>query len=187
MTALPTKRLLLIPLWREIVATRIERDDFTMPTPVGTGTVHVGPEWPGDVLPFFPNLVGSLGDGPFCNYAAVMPGVNGAPGEVVGMLATKGGVDEHGAVEVGYGFNASFEGRGYATEAVGALVRSLLTHPDVRTVTAETAVDNLASQRVLEKNGFVRTGVGSNDDDGDLVLWATSGEPNQVGTSLTTR
>ena len=54
-------------------------------------------------------------------------------------------------------------------------------------MTAETAVDNLASQRVLEKNGFVRTGVGSNDDDGDLVLWATSGEPNQVGTSLTTR
>jgi len=97
MTALPTKRLLLIPLWREIVATRIERDDFTVPTPVGTGTVHVGPEWPGDVLPFFPNLVGSLGDGPFCNYAAVMPGVNEAPGEVVGMLGTKGGVDEHGA------------------------------------------------------------------------------------------
>lgn len=187
MTLLHTERLLLIPLWRELVATRIEHDDFTLPAPDGTGTVHVGSEWPGDPLPFFPRLLGSLNDGPFYNYAAVMPGVNEAPGEVVGMLGTKGGVDEHGAVEVGYGFNASFEGRGYATEAVGALVRSLLTHPDVRTVTAETAVDNLASQRVLEKNGFVRTGVGWNDDDGDLVLWATPGEPTRVDPSPTIR
>jgi ribosomal-protein-alanine N-acetyltransferase len=187
MTELHTERLLLIPLWREIVATRIDQDDFTVATPDGKGTVHVGPEWPGDPLPFFPNLLDSLNDRPFRNYAAVLPTLDDVPGEVVGMLGTKGGVNEQGAVEVGYGFNASFEGRGYATEAVGALVRSLLTHPDVRTVTAETSVANLASQRVLEKNGFVRTGTGWNDEDGDLVLWATSGEPAHADASPTIR
>ena len=183
MTLLHTERLLLIPLWRELVATRIERDDFTLSAPDGTGTLHVGSEWSGDLLPFFPRLLGGLNDGPFCNYAAVLPGADDDPAEAVGMLGTKGGADDRGAVEIGYGFNASFESRGYATEAVGALVRSLLAHPDVRTVTAETAVDNLASQRVLEKNGFVRTGVGSNDHDGDLVLWATSGQPTRVDPS----
>jgi len=187
MTLLHTERLLLIPVWRELVATRIEHDDFTLPAPDGTGTVHVGSEWPGDLLPFFPRLLGGLNDGPFCNYAAVLPGADDDPAEVVGMLGTKGGADERGAVEIGYGFNASFEGRGYATEAVGALVRSLLNLPEVRTLTAETAAGNFASQRVLEKNGFVRRGVGWNDDDGDLVLWATPGEPTHVDPSPTIR
>ncbi len=43
--------------------------------------------------------------------------------------------------------------------------------PAVRAVTASTAVANIASQRALERNGFVPTGTGNDPDDGDLIFW----------------
>jgi RimJ/RimL family protein N-acetyltransferase len=55
---------------------------------------------------------------------------------------------------------------------VGALVAWLHTRPGVQTVTAQTALHNRASERVLEKLGFVRTGVGWNEEDGELTVWA---------------
>lgn len=75
-------------------------------------------------------------------------------------------------MEIGYGLNPGAWGRGYATEAVGALVTALLARPDVRRVTAQTATTNPASARVLEKLGFARVGTAWDEGDGDLILWA---------------
>ena len=41
----------------------------------------------------------------------------------------------------------------------------------VRVLTAETALANLPSQRVLEANGFVQTGRGMDDDEGETIVW----------------
>lgn len=49
-------------------------------------------------------------------------------------------------------------GRGYATEAVRALLRWAFDTLDLNRVQAETDTRNLASARVLEKLGFVREG-----------------------------
>lgn len=68
------------------------------------------------------------------------------------------GAPEHGVVEVGYGVDAAYEGRGFMTEALDGIVNWAFTHRDVDAVEAETEADNLASQRVLEKNGFCPTG-----------------------------
>ena len=78
-------------------------------------------------------------------------------GERVGDLSFKG-IDSAGAPEIGYGIVDEFQGRGYATEAVGALVDWALSRPGVVRVEAETEPDNAASKRVLEKCGFVPTG-----------------------------
>jgi len=78
-------------------------------------------------------------------------------GAHVGDLCFKGfGAD--GSVEIGYGIDEEYQGNGYATEAVNALAAWALRQPGVKRVEAETDPDNAASQRVLEKCGFVPTG-----------------------------
>ena len=79
-------------------------------------------------------------------------------GTHVGELCFKG-LSENGIAEIGYGINEAQQGYGYATEAVSALVDWALNQPRVLCVLAETEEPNIASQRVLEKSGFIPTGV----------------------------
>lgn len=70
-----------------------------------------------------------------------------------------GGIGFHGPpvegeAEIGYGVVSSRRGRGYATEAVQALVGAAWAAEGLRAVVASTEVKNVASQRVLEKAGF---------------------------------
>ena len=78
-------------------------------------------------------------------------------GTHVGELCFKG-IDEKGAVEIGYGISEDYQGRGYAAEAVCAVTDWALRQPGVSCITAETEEDNTASQRVLKKAGFMPTG-----------------------------
>ena len=89
--------------------------------------------------------------------------------EVVGLISFKGPPHE-GVVEIGYGVVASRRGRGHATRAV-ALVLAEATRLGLR-LRAETSLDNLPSQRVLERNGFRRVGERHDVDEGHLVLWS---------------
>ena len=77
--------------------------------------------------------------------------------EFVGDLCFKGPVRNH-AVEIGYGIQPAYEGCGYTTEALQAMTKWAFQQKDVVFVEAETAPDNKASQRVLEKCGFVPDG-----------------------------
>ena len=79
-------------------------------------------------------------------------------GTPVGDVCFKGLAGD-GAVEIGYGINPPHEGKGYATEAVDALVRWAFLQPGVTRVEAETEPGNAASQRVLNKCGFTPTGM----------------------------
>ncbi len=62
--------------------------------------------------------------------------------------------------EIGYGLLPAFQGKGYATEAVAALVAWIFAHPHVRSVNAQTFPDHQASLRVLAKSGFHFAGPG---------------------------
>lgn len=76
----------------------------------------------------------------------------------VGDLCFKG-LQPDGSVEIGYGIAEENRGHGYATEAVDAVTAWALQHPGVCRVEAETEPTNRASQRVLEKCGFVPSGI----------------------------
>ena len=78
-------------------------------------------------------------------------------GAHIGDLCFKG-VDESGSTEIGYGIAESFQGCGYATEAVSAAVAWALQQEKISSVTAEVDKDNSASMRVLIKTGFEPTG-----------------------------
>jgi [ribosomal protein S5]-alanine N-acetyltransferase len=64
------------------------------------------------------------------------------------------GPPQGGEVEIGYGIVPSRQGVGYATEAVSMLVTTAWQDPGTDAVVANTDVENVASQRVLEKAGF---------------------------------
>ncbi|GAQ60720.1 GNAT family N-acetyltransferase [Streptomyces scabiei] len=65
---------------------------------------------------------------------------------------------EDGGAVLGYRVAQHVTGRGVATATVGQLCLLAASRHGLRTLRAATAHENLASQRVLVKAGFVRTG-----------------------------
>jgi RimJ/RimL family protein N-acetyltransferase len=78
-------------------------------------------------------------------------------GWAIGGIGFKGQPDD-GCVEIGYGLAPSARGRGFAAEAVVALLTVAAGNGLVRVI-ADTTLDNVASQRTLTRAGFrlVRT------------------------------
>ena len=68
-------------------------------------------------------------------------------------------VDRH-PPEIGYWLGVKHWGKGYATEAVRALIDHAFTNTDHMALQSSVRVTNPASRRVLEKCGFQWTGVG---------------------------
>jgi ribosomal-protein-alanine N-acetyltransferase len=60
---------------------------------------------------------------------------------------------------IGYWVDVSRNGRGLASGAVGEILAYAFDELDLHRIEAATLVDNLPSQRVLEKNGFDRIGL----------------------------
>lgn len=90
----------------------------------------------------------------------------------VGQMGFKGLPDASGMVEIGYGVNPSYPGKGCATEVAAALSDWALEQHGVTRVTAECLDDNSASIRVLEKVGFRRVGTCINaEEGGTLIVW----------------
>ncbi len=78
----------------------------------------------------------------------------GGAKELVGFGGFTGQPDEDGAVELGYSVLPAREGQGYASEAVNALIAWARHDRRVRTIVAHTMEDGLASQKLLQRQGF---------------------------------
>ncbi len=167
---LETERLWLVDLTLDLMRRRVTEDDFeaSVDTPQGAQRVRFPPAWPGGLLPMFPELVRTSRTLP---WNAVL--VRRADRVAVGAMGVKGTPDAAGDWEVGYGLNPDVWNQGLATEALSALLPLLRAQPGVRRITAETAVTNPASARVLTKCGFEQVGTGHSRQHGDLLLWAT--------------
>jgi RimJ/RimL family protein N-acetyltransferase len=90
--------------------------------------------------------------GPFGSYG-LAPRTHG---RLIGTAGFYGPPDAAGEVTIGYGMVEPEWGRGYGTQAVAGLVAVCRAHGGVTAINADTDLDNLGSQRVLEKNGFER-------------------------------
>jgi len=84
---------------------------------------------------------------------------------VVGNACFKGEPID-GDAEIGYGTELEFQNQGYMTEAVEGLVAWGRKRDDLRGIVAETHKDNIPSQRVLERAGFVKLGEAKSEEDG---------------------
>jgi RimJ/RimL family protein N-acetyltransferase len=77
-------------------------------------------------------------------------------GRTIGTAGFFGPPDPAGEVTIGYGMVEPEWGQGYGTAAVAGLVEICRAHGGISVVNADTDLDNIGSQRVLEKNGFER-------------------------------
>lgn len=93
----------------------------------------------------------------------------------VASLMIKGYPNEKGDVIIGYGTEDPYQNKGYMTEAVQGLIKWIFTNPKALSIVADTDKTNIASHRVLEKNGFINCGESvKTSDEGEveeLVWW----------------
>ena len=92
-------------------------------------------------------------------------------GANVGACGFKGPPDDDAVVEIAYSIAPACQGRGYATEAAGALAAFAFDSHRVHRVRAHTLPENNASTRVLMKCGFRAVGEVIDPDDGLVWRW----------------
>lgn len=75
----------------------------------------------------------------------------------IGGALFKGGPNQNGEVEIGYGIDDEFQRQGYASEAIGSIVQWAAKQEGVQAVIAETERENIASYKVMEHIGMIHT------------------------------
>ena len=83
--------------------------------------------------------------------------VDRSTGELLGSIGVRFLGD--GVAEVGYWIAKEARGRGVATRALVLIVRWVFENDDIARFQLRAEPENVASQRVAEKAGFVREGV----------------------------
>jgi RimJ/RimL family protein N-acetyltransferase len=160
---LRTARLDLIAATPEHLRVELEN-----PASLGEALGAVVPtDWPPgvydrDAMEFFRKRMIELGErshGWFSWYA-IRREEGPAPRTLVGAVGYLGPPGEDGSVEIGYSIASEAQGKGYATEVIGALVGRAFLDRAVRRVLAEAHESNAPSVRALERHGFVRVGAG---------------------------
>lgn len=142
------------------------------PSPIGTARLRLRPCHIGDAEPFramtndpaitgavdllfFPfelddaeRLIVGQGDGRDCFWGIWLD----SGGEMIGTVGTHlRGSDE---IEIGYWLAPEMHGRGFAGEAVTAVIETLVSVYPSRRIVAECRPENTASWRLLERTGF---------------------------------
>ncbi len=80
-----------------------------------------------------------------------------ADGSLCGFAEFYGLRDDAHKISIGYRLLERYWGQGIATETVSLMVDFLFSQTDIELITASVMIENAASSRVLEKNGFTCT------------------------------
>jgi RimJ/RimL family protein N-acetyltransferase len=110
-------------------------------------------------------LASGAADPKWCAYLAVDTDSR----QVVGFCDFKGPPMKDGTVEISYSTFLEFQGHGYASSMVKALIDIAFVESRVTKIIADTLPHRNASTRVLEKNGFRL--VKEMDDASDGLVW----------------
>lgn len=80
-------------------------------------------------------------------------------GKLIGTVGAYGYNADKSQIEVGMSIARAAWGRGFATEALTAVLHYLTEHENIRTVTAWCASANIGSKKAMEKSGMTMTRV----------------------------
>jgi [ribosomal protein S5]-alanine N-acetyltransferase len=122
---------------------------------------EVSPEW-------LARVQASSSSDPWLHGFAVTHRESGA---VIGSCGFRAPPGPEAFVEIAYGIDPAYQGRGYATEAARALVAFAFGSGRVSLVRAHTKPGESASTRVLTKCRFVRVGEVADPEDGLVWRW----------------
>ena len=166
---LRTERLVLLPITRDLVEAVIAADRAEAERIVGAKFPDL---WPGRALVerAFSCPIEKLRRDPEAWLWGARVLVTKDEPIVVGSVVLNGRPDG-GLVEVAYGVDEAWQGRGFATEGTGAVVGWALEQHEVKRVQACTFPWHRASQKVLERIGMHRVGVRETDMFGELVVY----------------
>jgi len=89
---------------------------------------------------------------------------------LVGCAAFKG-APRNGSVEIAYGTFEPFRQKGVGTQICRLLVELALQTDSNVTITARTLPEKNFSTRILEKNGFLFSGIVDDPEDGEVWEW----------------
>jgi [ribosomal protein S5]-alanine N-acetyltransferase len=97
--------------------------------------------------------------------------IEGDDRRVIGSIGFHSPPDVSGQVEVGYRVEPAYRRQGVATEVVRALFEWAWREHGITRFRASTAPDNLASQAVLARFGFIHTGTQIDEYDGEELVF----------------
>ena len=97
------------------------------------------------------------------NHDVYMHLIRDSQGVMVGRINLSVLENNRKTAEIGYRIGENVSNLGYASEAVKLVLEKAFTTYDLNRIIAGTATGNLASQRVLLKNGFIFSRVIEND------------------------
>ena len=167
-----TARLELTPLEADAIQALLDGDaqqlksltGATFPDPVGP------PPYMAESLPVVRDRLRRLpGEVPWWNWIVVRQ----ESAEAVGSVAFGGMPELDGSVLIGYAMYPGYEGQGYATEAVRAMVAWAFAQPGVRTVRALAPVWNTPAVHVAEKVGMRPIASDEDDEVGEVLVYET--------------
>lgn len=179
-----TARMRLVPA--TVALARAELKDRTEFARLLSATVP--DQWPpeilADALPLFLEWIEAAPDraGWYAWYAMMQSPREASDmlaSDVGDMLIASGGFKgppQDGTVEIGYSVLPCFQGHGYATEMVRALIDWAFAQLGVLRIIAETTEENVASMRLLKRLGFTSTGPGVEPGHIRLVLNGRAGK-----------
>ena len=157
-----TKRLMLIPFTLDYVKAAIKGKKELE----AILQYQVAEQWPNqDYAEILPFIASKLEKDPSKSKWSFIV-MHKEDQKLIGEIGGKGGPNENGTIEIGYGIVEEYRNKGFATEMVKGLVNWLNTLPEVHKIIAECLLENLPSIIVLEKSGFIRT-----HQDDDLMYW----------------
>ena len=169
-TSVHTARLELTPLDADAIQALLAGDAKRLKQLTGAAFPHpiAPPPYMAESLPVVgAQLRKSPAEAPWWNWLVVKH----EDGEAVGSVAFGGKPDPAGAVLIGYAMYPGHEGRGYATEAVKAMVEWAFAQPGVNTVRALAPVWNTPAVHVAEKVGMRPVASDEDDEVGEVLVY----------------
>ncbi len=159
-----TERLILKPFTIE-VCRNLLNNDFS---DLETWKFKKGKSWPDiDVIETLPKIINNLSkvEGP-TGYESWMI-IKKDTLEIIGDLGFKGFNEEEENIDIGYGVIIEERRKGYAEEAVSAIIKWAFLNEIVKEITANCLAENSSSINLLNKFNFTQTRI-----EEDMLYWS---------------
>lgn len=172
-TVVSDEKLCLVPLSGGIIRAKLHTAEFsyTVETDDGKTLISFPAAWPGDIIFAFKSWCEKCKTDKDI-VAGTFVIIDKSTKTAVGVIGTKTDCFLQDNIKIGYGVLPNARGKGFATHALRLLCSWLFSFQNIACITAETSQGNTASQRVIQKCGFIKTGTGWSEEDGDLFLWS---------------
>jgi RimJ/RimL family protein N-acetyltransferase len=142
--------------------------------PLASDLIHtrLPDDWPGDAARTLRRRVLQLEVDPLEQPWLLRAMVLRAPSvRLVGRIGFHAAPDARGALEIGYAVEPGYRRRGYATEAVEAMLAWATAEHGVHHFIASVGPKNVASLALVRNLGFTQTGTQWDEEDGEELVF----------------